>query len=150
MNEFEIYTPTAEEVRSGELGRRMRKFNYGFVGEYGEVQPVWLSARDKGGKLIAGLRGFVFLNWLRVELLYVDEASRRNGLGSRLLTEGEREARALGARNAVIETFEWQARDFYLKHGYEEFARIDDYVGGFYLVQMKKVLEARSGKERHE
>ena len=27
----------------------MRQFNYGFVGEYGQSQPVWVSARDAQG-----------------------------------------------------------------------------------------------------
>ena len=142
MTDFEIYTPTAEEVRSGVLGQRIRQFNYRFVGEYGEMQPVWLSARDASGELIAGLRGFVFLDWLRIDLLYVDEAMRGRGLGSRLLATGEEMAKALGARNAALETFEWQAREFYIRQGYEEFARIDNYFRGFYLAQMKKALGA--------
>jgi hypothetical protein len=53
MSDFEIYTPMAEEVHSGELGRRMRQFNYQFVGEYGQVQPVWVSAKDPSGGLVA-------------------------------------------------------------------------------------------------
>ena len=57
MSGFEIYTPTAEEVHSGVLGRRMRQFNYGFVGEYGQSQPVWVSARDAQGELVGGLYG---------------------------------------------------------------------------------------------
>ncbi len=140
MSGFQIYTPTEQEVRSGELGRRMRRFNYQFVGEYGPVQPVWLSVKDDGGGLVGGLRGFVFLDWLLIELLYLDEAARGRGLGSQLVSGAEAQARALGARNARVETFEWQARAFYVRQGYEEFARIDDYVGGFCSVQLKKAL----------
>jgi GNAT superfamily N-acetyltransferase len=141
MRDFEIYTPTAEEVHSGELGRRMRQFNYGFVGEYGQVQPVWVSAKDASGALVAGLRGFVFLSWLNVELLFVDEKARHQGVGRRLLAMAEQKARELGARNATLTTFEWQARTFYLKQGYEEFGRIENYVQGFYAAYMKKALE---------
>lgn len=140
MSDFEIYTPTVEEVRSGELGRRLRQFNYGFIGGYGEVQPVWLSAKDASGALVGGLRGFVFLGWLRVDVLYVDEAARRAGLGSRLLAAAEQKAMELGAKNVMLETFEWQAREFYIKQGYEEAARIENYIAGFYLAHMKKVL----------
>jgi len=141
MSSFEIYTPTAEEVRSSELGGRIRQFNYRYVGEYGEVQPVWLSAKDSDSRLVGGVRGFVFLNWFRIDILFVDEAVRRAGLGSKLLAAAEKNAQALGARNAALETFEWQARDFYIKQGYEEFARIDGYVKGFYLAHMKKSLQ---------
>lgn len=140
MPEFEIYTPSAEEVHSGVLGRRMRQFNYQFVGEYGEVQPVWLSARTAGGALAGGLRGFVFLHWLTVDLLFVDEAARRQGIGQRLLAAAEQKARALGACNARLETFGWQARDFYVKQGYVEFGRIEDYIKGHYSALMRKTL----------
>lgn len=140
MSNFEIYTPTAEEVHSGELGRRMRQFNYRVVGEYGQVQPVWVSAKDDTGGLVGGLRGFVLLHWLNVELLFVDDAARHQGLGRRLLETAEQKARELGARNVTLSTFEWQAREFYLKQGYEEFGRIDDYVQGFYVAYMKKAL----------
>jgi GNAT superfamily N-acetyltransferase len=142
MNDFEIYTPTAEEVHSGELGRRMRQFNYRFVGEYGPVQPVWVSARDHSGELVGGLRGFVFLHWLNVDLLFVDEAARHRGVGRRLLATAEQKARELGARNATLNTFEWQARAFYLRQGDEEFGRIDDYIQGHYAAWMRKALVA--------
>jgi GNAT superfamily N-acetyltransferase len=141
MSNFEIYTPTTEEVRSGELGNRLRQFNYQFVGEYGQVQPVWSSARTDDGRLVGGVRGFVFLDWLRIELLFVDEGVRRTGLGRRLLEDAEEKAWKLGAKHAVLETFEWQARAFYVKQGYEEFARLENYVKGFYLAHMKKALK---------
>lgn len=141
MSDIEIYTPTAEEVHSGELGRRMRQFNYQFVGEYAQVQPVWVSAKDGHGELVGGLRGFVFMHWLNVELLFVDEGARHKGVGRRLLETAEQKACELGARNATLNTFEWQARAFYLKQGYEEFGRIDNFVQGFYVAYMKKALE---------
>ncbi|KQP40025.1 GCN5 family acetyltransferase [Pseudorhodoferax sp. Leaf274] len=140
MPDFEIYTPTAEEVHSGELGRRMRQFNYRVIGEYGQTQPIWVSAKNAGGELVGGLRGFVFLHWLTVELLFVDEAARHQGLGRRLLATAERQAIDMGARHATLTTFAWQARAFYVRQGYEEFGRIDDYVQGHYLAHMKKTL----------
>src|SRR4051812_35859336 len=135
-----ISPATDEEVRSGELGRRLRHFNYRFVGEYPELQPIRLNAKDAAGSLVGGVRGFVFLGWLRIEVLWVEEAARHKGLGTRLLSQAEDQAKTFGASNAALETFEWQARDFYLKKGYEEFARIENYAKGFYLAHMKKKL----------
>ena len=140
MADFEICTPTAEEVHSGVLGRRIRQFSYGFVGEYGLSQPVWVSVRDTHGELVGGLRGFVFLQWLTVELLFVDEAARHQGLGRQLLATAEQKARDLGAHSVTLNTFEWQARGLYLKQGYEEFGHIDNYIQGFQLVYLKKSL----------
>ena len=118
----------------------MRQFNYGFVGEYGQSQPVWVSARDAQGELVGGLRGFVFLQWLTVELLFVDEAARQQGVGRKLLVTAEQKARDLGAHSVTLSTFEWQARGFYIKQGYEECGHIDNYIQGFQLVYLKKSL----------
>lgn len=135
-----ITEATPEEVRSGELGRRLRHFNHGFVGEYPDSQPVWLNAKDDNGRLVGGLRGYVFLYWLHIDVLWVDETARAGGLGSRLLAQAEAKARGLGAHSVKLDTFEWQAREFYARRGYEEFGRIDDHTQGYYLAFMKKRL----------
>lgn len=140
MENITLMPPTEEELRSGELGLKLRHYNYGFVGEYPKQEYIRLDARDKNGRLLGGLRGFVFLYWLNIEVLFVEADVRGSGLGSRLLAEAERQAIELGAENATLTTFEWQAPAFYQKHGYEEYARIDDYAPGFYLAYMKKAL----------
>ncbi|MGK6306124.1 GNAT family N-acetyltransferase [Variovorax sp. DT-64] len=140
MENITITAATPEELRSGELGRKLRHYNYGFVGEYPEQRYIRLNARDGSGRLLGGLRGFVFLYWLNIDVLFVEADVRGSGLGSRLLAEAERQAVELGAKNAKLDTFEWQAPAFYRKHGYEEYARIDDYAPGFYLASMKKSL----------
>ena len=103
-----IAPATEEEVRSGEVGRRLREFNYAHVGEYPQTQYIRLNAKDSDGRLLGGLRAVVALYWLRVEVLWVDESARRQGIGTRLLAEAEQLARQQGARNAALETFEWQ------------------------------------------
>jgi GNAT superfamily N-acetyltransferase len=80
------------------------------------------------------------LQWLRIEVLFVDEAVRGQGIGSRLLLQAEQQARELGAKNVVLETFEFQAPKFYAKHGYSELGRIGDYAKAFYLSAMTKAL----------
>jgi GNAT superfamily N-acetyltransferase len=131
---------TEEEVRSGYVGRQLREFNYRFTGEYPEVQNIRLNARDPGGRVVGGLRGLVAMHWFRLEVLWVQDDVRGKGIGTRLLAEAERLARELGAKNAALETFEWQAPQFYAKHGYLEFARMDKYIGNFYLALMRKSL----------
>jgi ribosomal protein S18 acetylase RimI-like enzyme len=138
--EVTIYPATEEEIRSGYVGRQLREFNYGFVGEYPQVQYIRLNARDVDGQVVGGLRAVVAMYWLRVEVLWVSEAARGNGIGARLLADGERLAISMGAKNAALETFEWQAPRFYEKQGYQEASRIDNYIDGFYLAIMRKTL----------
>jgi GNAT superfamily N-acetyltransferase len=140
MNGVTVSPATDEEVRSGDIGRRLRHFNYGLIGEYPEVQAIRLNARDGEGNVLGGLRAIIAMHWLRVEVLFVDENQRRTGIGSTLLLEAERLAREMGAKNAALETFEWQGPAFYAKHGYVEAGRIDGYAGGYYLALMAKPL----------
>jgi GNAT superfamily N-acetyltransferase len=140
MTQFIITQATEAEVRSGELGRRLREFNSAVIGPYPETQYVWLNAKDAEGKLVGGARGYVFLNWLHIEVLFVDQPLRGQGLGARLLAEAEALGKQFGAKQAMLNTFEWQAREFYVKHGYNEHTRIDNYVPGYYLAYMRKVL----------
>jgi GNAT superfamily N-acetyltransferase len=135
-----ILPATEEELRSGLLGRQLREYNYRFVGEYPEQQYIRLNAKDAQGKLLGGIRAFVFLHWLQLEVLFVHEAGRGQGLGSQLLLEAESQARALGAHHAYVTTFEWQAPAFYLKHGYTEQSRIERYAGPYYLMTLTKPL----------
>lgn len=141
MTSVTIYTPSEEEVRHGlPLGRRLREFNYKHIGEYPESQVIWLNARDSNGIAIGGIRGTVHMYWLRVEFLWVEDAFRGAGVGSKLLAEAEARARELGVKNVGLETFEWQAPGFYRKQGYVEAVRLDNYVDGRYLAFMRKAL----------
>lgn len=137
---FTFAPPSQADLQAGTLGKKMRVFNYRVVGEYPEVQAVRLDVRDGNGELVAGIRSYVFLNWLQTDVLWVAEEQRGKGLGSRLLGMAEAQGKALGARNAKLETFEWQALDFYLRQGYTEYTRIDDYIQGQYLAMLRKPL----------
>src|SRR3954470_11761433 len=103
-----ISPATDEEVQSGYVGRQLREFNYRYAGEYPEVQYVRLNARDPEGRVVGGVRALVAMYWLRLEVLWVQDAARGRGIGSQLLAEAERMGRDLGAKNAALETFEWQ------------------------------------------
>ncbi|MBX3586731.1 MAG: GNAT family N-acetyltransferase [Ramlibacter sp.] len=137
-----LYMPSDEEVHSGVLGRNLREFNYRFAGEYPQVQMVRFNARDAQGELLGGIRGFVSMFWLRVELLWVAEAARGQGVGSALLTRAEQQGRDMGAVGVVLETFDWQAPGFYRKLGYAKSGRIERWVGEHTLWTMTKRFSA--------
>jgi GNAT superfamily N-acetyltransferase len=136
----EISFATEDEIREIQLGKRLRTFNYGLIGEYPEGQGIWLNAKNEEGQVIGGFRGEVHFHWLFINILFVEETERGKGLGTQLLLCGENVAKEKGATDARLETFAWQAPQFYLKHGYTEKMRFENYFRDQDLYTMVKNL----------
>lgn len=92
-------------------------------------------------KVIAGIHAVVY-TWkiLFVDKLYVDNAYRGKDLGSFLLKKVENDAKAVGAKLAHLDTFDFQAKGFYEKQGYQVFGVLDDCPEGHKRYYLKKVL----------
>lgn len=133
----QITAATEQEAR--EVSGQLRRFNVSAIGPF-ESQPVWLAARNAQGHVVGGLNGYVMMQWLSIDVLWVAQSARGEGLGSRLLKDAEARARELGAHSARLDTFEWQAAPFYEKHGYAEFGRLDDFPAGSFRLFMRKKL----------
>jgi GNAT superfamily N-acetyltransferase len=65
---------------------------------------------------------------------------RHGGLGSQLLSRIESAGKERGCTNAHLDTFSYQARPFYERHGYELFATLDDYPTGHQRFYLRKKL----------
>jgi ribosomal protein S18 acetylase RimI-like enzyme len=93
--------------------------------------PLQVWALDEAGDLAGGLVGHTWATWLHVTYLWVDERHRGKGLGSRLLARAERTAaRERGCRSVRLETWDFQAPEFYKRLGYEVVCVIPDYPPG--------------------
>ena len=79
------------------------------------------------GKKAAGLIGETHGNWLMIKFLWVDKLLRGQNIGSRLLNQAEDTARERGCKFVFLDTFSFQAPDFYKKHGYEEVFHLENY-----------------------
>jgi GNAT superfamily N-acetyltransferase len=95
--------------------------------EISNVVPVGVYYEDENGRKLAGLTGETFGNWLFIKYLVVDESLRGCGIGSKLLIAAEAEAKKRGCRFSFVDTFSFQAPDFYKKHGYEEVYVLKEY-----------------------
>ncbi|MBH5328887.1 GNAT family N-acetyltransferase [Eikenella sp. S3360] len=119
---------------------------------YNQAHSPWLAAHPDtapeqadflafdGGTLAGGIIGAVAYNWYALDLLYVGAAYRRQGLGSRLLGQAETFARHRGLTGIRLETWRFQAKDFYLKNGYRIFAELPDCPPGTTVYFMSKTL----------
>ncbi len=85
-----------------------------------------LTATAEDGRLQAGINAATSYGWLLIKTLWVDEAVRKAGLGTRLAELAEEEGRRLGCHGAWLDTSNAAARDFYIKRGYREFGRLEN------------------------
>ena len=100
--------------------------------------PLAVLVRDETGDVVGGLTGRTSAAWLFVELLWLPEALRGTGLGTRLMMEAEAEAVRRGCIGAHLDTFDFQAPGFYRKLGYEVFGSIEDHPPGRMRFWMRK------------
>ena len=106
----------------------------------GGHKPLAVLLKDRDDNVIGGIWGGTGYGWLFVQLLVVPEALRGQGLGMALMQTAEREALARGCHGAWLDTFEFQARGFYERLGYECFGEIPDYPVGFCRFFMRKSI----------
>lgn len=103
---------------------------------------VWLNycIKDDGGKIIAGINAFRYWSIVYVDVLFVAEEYRGKQYGTQLLNHVENEARKQKATLIHLDTFDFQAKDFYLKQGYEIFGTLENCPAGHQKIYMKKEL----------
>ena len=92
-----------------------------------EDELIVFKVTDSGGYIIAGCN--LYINCWRVadlDILWVEEKYRRQGIGSSLIREAERAAREKGCRFMTLGTFDFQARPLYDKFGFAVCGIIED------------------------
>jgi len=74
---------------------------------------------------IGGLWGRTLWGQLYIDILFVPEELRRNGVGRELVLQAEEEAFRRGCHCSWLDTYEFQARPFYERLGYEMFGTLE-------------------------
>ena len=123
---YEIVSSGEREVEEVHAG--LRRYNRGFCPD---VADLSCCIKDGEGRCIAGTDSFRMGEMASVDVLWVDEDHRGQGLGSALLAHVEAQARAQGARRLELNTLGFQAHGFYEKLGYRRFGAIEPAVGDY-------------------
>ena len=105
-------------------------------------RPLAVEVRDPNtGAPIGGVLGRTTLGLFFLDLFYLPERMRRGGTGSAMIRMAEAEAVRRGCRAATLVTVNFQAPEFYARHGWEEFGRIPT-IPGVERIFMRKTLAA--------
>ena len=139
ITDYELSPATSEEAEM--LNDKINAFVASQVSCHGDTEILKDYVTKENGLIIAGIRSCFYLGeCLAINVLFVEESHRLKGLGTLLLNQVEADARAMGAKMSHLDTFNHQAKDFYLKHGYEIFGVLENCPAEHKRYFMKKIL----------
>ncbi|PAB60263.1 GNAT family N-acetyltransferase [Anaeromicrobium sediminis] len=121
-----IRTDNPKEEEISEIRNKLIEYNLSHI-ESKEVKPIAIFVSDEDDNKIGGISATTHGNWLEITFLWVDENLRGQKIGSKLLKDVEEEAIKRGCKYSFLDTFSFQARDFYIKLGYEEVFTLEEY-----------------------
>ncbi len=130
---IEYLDPPAWEI----IGRGLRDYNTQMAGD-GHAIYLCFALYAPDGSIAGGVIGETHWNWLFITLMWLNEEMRGQGYGDKLLNAAEDEGRRRGATHAYLDTFSFQAPEFYKRHGYQVFGVLNDFPPGhqrFYLTK---------------
>lgn len=106
-----------------------------------EINRLDFAVVSAEGKLLGGIQAYR-VNWgiLHIELLYVYENYRHQGIASSLLKYVEKLAKSNHCYLAHLDTFDFQAKKFYLNHGYQIFGVLENAPRGHNRYYLRKDL----------
>lgn len=130
--------PAPEELLI--VGDGLTQYNLSKTG-IGDTTPLTFFVRDAKGSIVGGVHGnYAGSGWLYISMLWLDESVRGSGYGSRLMEHIEREAIKRGCTDAYLDTFSFQAPEFYKKLGYAIFGELKDFPPGHSRIFLTKRL----------
>lgn len=113
-------------------------FNESMLGERDKVFSIFL--KNDLGKVFGGIQAFLGTETVYIEILWVESNLQKQGYGTKLLDALEQEAIKNGCRFITVDSYDFQAKEFYLKKGYERIGELKDYWLGHSKIFLKKNL----------
>ena len=130
-------SPSENEIKY--IRQALDQFNRERVGADGHT-PLNIVEYDADGQIVGGILGGTYWGWMYIDILWVHEDHRKQGIGSKLLHEAEQEALRRGCHHVHLDTMSWQAPEFYQKHGYGVIGILPDIPNGNQKYLLMKAL----------
>lgn len=134
-----VYDEHPEQSSWGIIGEGISNYNAQQAGDE-QAQRLCFVVQAPDQEIVGGVIGVIYWDWLYVDLMWIREEFRGRGYGHRLMTQLEEEARGRGAKHAFLDTFSFQAPEFYKKHGYRVFGELNNFPTGHQRYFMTKEL----------
>lgn len=108
----------------------------------GNIESFCIFLKDENDEIRGGAMGHILCRFdmLSLDCVFVDQSIRGQSFGTQLLQEVEKEARLKGCKMIMLDTFSFQAEGFYSKLGYEKIGVIENQIGRYDRIYMKKEL----------
>ena len=137
-----------DDSKSAEDGRRavlegLVRFNKSKTSNMQPPRTIPIFMRDRKNRVVGGVVGYVYAGWLHIEFPWIEESFRNKGNGTKFLKMIENEAVKCGCKYVDLDSFSFQAKPFYEKHGYTLFATLDNCPEGHSKHFLKKELSQK-------
>jgi GNAT superfamily N-acetyltransferase len=118
----------------------IRAFNATLFAAERPGQTLAVAIRDGSGAAVGGLWGRTAGGWLAIELIFVPDHLRGQGIAARLVATAEQEAIRRDCHSAWLDTLNPDALRLYERLGYRRFGELQDYPRGGSRVFLQKRL----------
>ena len=135
---FEIHSGDEDDAEY--IDDKLVEYNWSQVPAVHDFE--WIGKKIQGSSdepAAAGFAGVNFWNIAFLEMLWVDEPFRNQGMGSCLLSDIEREAKKSGACIVMTDARDWNV-GFFKKLGYTVYCTLEDYPNGYRKYKLQKRL----------
>lgn len=140
--DFKIDIPVKSE--SDYIGEKLLEYNLSMKPMEQKEPFIEINrcARNSDGEVIGGILAIAAL-WhvLHVDTMWVNQEFRGKGIASKLLQEVEEYAKSIGCYLSYLETYDFQAKDFYITNGYKIFGVLEDCPQGHKCYCLSKKLQ---------
>ena len=103
-------------------------------------KPIEIIVRNNDGEIIGGLYGRSIWGTLEIKTFVVRTENRNEGIGRKLIMEAEKEAKKRNCRFISLDTFSFQAPEFYEKLGFKKIGTETDFPKGFEKYYYRKEI----------
>jgi len=136
------YAPT--EADNAAVREGIVAFNEKILGERDKVFSIFL--KNDQELVFGGIQAFLGTESIYIDLLWVEGSLQKQGYGTKLLDAAEREAIKNGCTFSLVDTWDFQAEEFYLKKGYVRIWELKNYWLGHSKIFLRKNLRQSSNQ----